>query len=204
MRWRIAYYVLCALILAAIVHISIILLIPAYGTQDAYAIISRNTKPFAFHQISGTGTDALLSDIDPFFAYGVCRFERARGGLFMKGPKIDSFWSATVLDEDGTVIYSLNSRTAIDGRLDIILLDPVDILRLREAQPIEAESAIVIESEVKAGFVVLRVLMPDESWNERARNFMQEVSCDPYRPGETAPDANGPDETTPGQKTPSG
>ena len=193
-RWRIAYYALCALVLAGIVHISIVLLIPTYGTQDAFAIISRKIEPFSFRQIPGTGPDALLRDIDPFFAYGVCRFERAQGGLLMRGPKIDTFWSATVLDEDGTVIYGLNSRTAIEGRLGLVVLDSVEILRLREAQPTEAESAIVVESDVKAGFVVLRVLKPDESWNERAVSFLKTISCEPYRVSEPAPEEPEPDQ----------
>ncbi|MEC9342320.1 MAG: hypothetical protein VYD64_00605 [Pseudomonadota bacterium] len=188
MRWQTFYYLLCALVLAAIVHISVILLIPSYGTQDAYAIISRKIEPFAFRPIPGTGPDALLSDIDPFFAYGVCRFELENRGLYMSGPKIDSFWSATVLDEDGTVIYSLNSRTAIEGKLDLILLDPVEILRLREVAPPEAETSIIVEGDIKAGFVVLRVLMPDDSWQVRAQSFLEEVSCAPYRPSTARPE----------------
>ena len=139
MNWRIAYYALCALVLAGIVHISIILLIPTYGRRDAYAVISRKMEPFAFREIAGTGSDALLSDVDPFFSYGVCRFELGEAGLLMKGPKIDSFWSATVLDEDGTVVYSLNSRTALDRKLDLVVLSPVQLLRLREAQPVSVD-----------------------------------------------------------------
>ena len=192
MRWRIAYYMLCALVLAGIVHISIILLIPTYGTQDAFAVISRKIEPFAFNQIPGAGKDALLSDVDPFFAYGVCRFEMDKSGLLMSGPKIDSFWSATVLDEDGTVIYSLNRRTAIEGKLNLILLDPTAILRLREVAPPEAETAIIVEADVKAGFVVLRVLMPDESWKGRAEAFLRDVSCAPYTPSASAPDDDAP------------
>jgi len=183
MKWRLAYYAACALVLAGIVHICVVLLIPAYGTQDAYALITRKTDPFNFRRISGSGADAWLSDIDPFFAYGVCRFELAEAGLRMSGPKIDSFWSASVLDEDGSVIYSLNSRTAIDNRLDLMLLDPVQILRLREVQPVEAESAIVVEANIPAGFVVLRVLTPDRSFEGKSDAFLKAVSCKPYVPG---------------------
>jgi uncharacterized membrane protein len=182
--WRIFYYAVCALVLAAIVHICVVLLIPTYGTRDAYAVISRKTDPFAFRQIDTSSRDTPLSDVDPFFTYGICRFELSQVGLHMIGPKTDSFWSASVLDEDGTIIYSLNSRTAIDNRLDLILLDPVQILRLREAQPEEAESAIIVEANINAGFVVLRVLSPDESWATKSANFLREVSCKPYLPGE--------------------
>ena len=192
MNWRIAYYALCALVLAGIVHISIILLIPTYGTRDAYAVISRKMEPFAFREIAGTGSDALLSDVDPFFSYGVCRFELGEAGLLMKGPKIDSFWSATVLDEDGTVVYSLNSRTALDRKLDLVVLSPVQLLRLREAQPVEVENAVIVETDVKAGFIVLRVLTPDQSWHDRAGDYLEAVSCQPY-----LPEVGGRDEAEP-------
>lgn len=188
MNWRIAYYVLCALVLAGIVHICVVLLVPAYGTRDAYAVISRQTDPFAFRQIDAAAGDTALSDVDPFFSYGICRYELSQVGLHMQGPKIDSFWSASILDDNGTIIYSLNSRTAIDNRLDLILLDPVQILRLREAQPQEAESAIVVEADVRAGFVVLRVLSPDESWAEKSAQFLRQVHCRPYVPGEAPPE----------------
>ncbi len=106
----------------------------------------------------------------------------------MSGPKINSFWSATVLDQDGSVIYSLNSRTAIDNKLDLILLDQAATLRLRELQPPEAESAIIVESQVDEGFIVLRVLRPDESWIDKSNSFLNSVTCRPYQlaPAEAA------------------
>ena len=186
MTWRLAYYALCALVLAAIVHIVVILLIPAYGTQDAFAVISRKTDPFAFRPIDPDSAGKLLSDVDPFFTYGICRYELSQVGLRMSGPKIDSFWSASVLDENGTVIYSLNSRTAIDNKLELLLLNPRQILRLRQAQPVEAESAIVVEAEIEAGFVVLRALSPDQSWREKSAAFLKEVTCKPYMPDDPA------------------
>lgn len=185
-NWRLAYYALCVLVLGGIVHIAIILLIPTYGTQDAYTVISRRTDPFAFQRIDAQEAEALLSDVDPFFTYGICRYELTQVGLHMSGPKIDSFWSASVLDENGTVIYSLNSRTAIDNKLELILLNPQQILRLRQAQPEEAESAIIVEADIKAGFVVLRALSPDESWSEKSAAFLRTVNCKPYVPGDPA------------------
>jgi uncharacterized membrane protein len=177
--WRVLFLVLCVAVVAGIVHVAIILLIPAFGANDAFALVSRSVKPFEFRTVSTS--ESLLNETDPFFSYGVCRFNFVDSGMYMSGPKIDSFWSATVLDKDGSVIYSLNSRTAIDNKLDLIVLDPTDILRLRDLQPPEAESAIIVETDVDEGFVVLRVLRPDESWIEKSDTFLKSVSCQPYR-----------------------
>jgi uncharacterized membrane protein len=136
----------------------------------------------AFRQMADDGSSSPIADMDPFFAYGVCRFDITEEGVQITAPRIDTFWSATIVNEDGTVVYSLNNRTAIDTRLDLLLLNPVQILRLREVQPPEIENSIVVESDMKEGFIVLRVLRPDESWRGRAGSFLQGVKCAAYTP----------------------
>jgi uncharacterized membrane protein len=182
---RTFYLIACTLVLAGITHIAIILLIPAFGTRDAFAVLSSQTEPLEFKTLDIDAPDTPLSDVDPFFAYGVCRFSLADSGVMLNGEKIDTFWSATIVDGDGTVVYSLNSRTAVDQKLDLILLNPLQILRLRELKPPEVENAIVIESDMNDGFIVLRVLQPDPSWHLKASEFLSSVHCDAYQP--TAP-----------------
>jgi uncharacterized membrane protein len=184
MTLRIIYLSLCVIVLAGLVHVAIVLLIPVYGTRDAYALLSGQTEVLGFKPIP-YGENGPLAEVDPFFAYGVCRFEIVEQGVAIRGPRIDSFWSATIVDENGSVVYSLNSRTAIDGRLDLLILNPIQILRLREIQPPEIENSIVVESEMKAGFAVLRVLRPDESWADRAKAFLDGITCSAYTPAPT-------------------
>ncbi len=192
MIWRFLYLAVCTAALAGIVHISVVLLVPEFGNRDAYAVISRKTDAFAFKPVDGKGEEALIADVDPFFSYGVCRFQLGETGVQLSGPKYESFWSAAVLDQNGGVIYSLNSRTAIDGRFDLIILDPLLTLKMREVKPQEAETSIIIEADVAAGFVVLRVLRPDSSWDQRTREFLNGVTCKPYVPQlEEEPAADG-------------
>jgi uncharacterized membrane protein len=179
---RLLYLALCTLVLAGITHICIILLIPAFGTRDAFAVLSRQTEPLQFVTLDVDAPDTPLSDVDPFFAYGVCRFSLSDSGVILNGEKIDTFWSATIVDGDGTVVYSLNSRTAVDQKLELILLNPIQILRLRELKPPEVEGAIVVESDMAGGFIVLRVLQPDSSWDLKAREFLSSVQCNAYLP----------------------
>jgi uncharacterized membrane protein len=181
MTLRIIYLSLCVLVLAGLVHVAIVLLIPVYGTRDAYALLTSQTDVLGFKPIP-YGETGPLAETDPFFAYGVCRFDITEEGVAIRGPRIDSFWSATIVDENGSVVYSLNSRTAIDSRLDLLILNPIQILRLREVQPPEIENSIVVESEMKAGFAVLRVLRPDDSWADRARTFLEGIACSAYTP----------------------
>lgn len=182
MMWRALYLTLCSLALAGIVHIAIILLIPDVGTRDAYGVLSGRIPPLEFKVLEPQEATDLLSDMDPFFSYGVCRFDLSQSGLAMTGPNTPSFWSATVVNQDGSVVYSLNNRTSIESRLDLILLNPLQILRLRQVQPPDAENAIIVESDMEAGFVLLRFLKPDASWDKTAENFFSGVKCRTYEP----------------------
>lgn len=182
MTWRLTYGAVCTLVLAGIVHIAIVLLIPVYGTRDAYAVLAGKTDEWAFAPLETEAAKSPLADVDPFFAYGVCRFDLSADGTWITGKAIDSFWSATVLNADGTVLYSLNSRTSIGGQLSLVLLDPLQTLRLREAQPAEIENAIVVEAETTKGFIVVRALQPDASWRTEINKFMESVDCRRYRP----------------------
>ena len=161
------YLLACTLVLAGITHIVIVLLIPTFGTKDAFAELSRQTKLLNFTTLDSTKPDSPLTDIDPFFTYGVCRFNLEETGVRMVGDRIDTFWSATVVDGNGT---------------ELILLNPIQILRLRELQPPDVENAIVVESEVEDGFVVLRVLSPDASWKLKTANYLANVICESYVP----------------------
>lgn len=190
MIWRGVYLTICGVLLAGIVHIAIVLLVPAVGTQDAYGVATRQLKPYAFAMVGDTGQVSVVRETDPFFAYGVCRFELGEGGVRITGPASAVVWSATLVDQDGGVIYSLNNRTAIEGKLNLIVLNPAQILRLREAQPPEIESTVVVEADVEAGFVVLRAFRPDESWTALVDSFMKGVECAAYRPAEPAEPAN--------------
>jgi uncharacterized membrane protein len=179
MTLRIIYLALCTIVIAGLVHIAIVLLIPSYGTKDAYAQLSKDFGVLSFKPMEENAQNPI-ADMDPFFAYGVCRFDIGEEGVSITAPRIDTFWSATIVNQDGTVVYSLNTRTAIDTRLDLVMLNPVQILRLREVQPPEIENSIVVESDMKEGFMVLRVLRPDESWNAKARSFLDGVKCSSY------------------------
>ncbi len=179
---RAFYFFLCTLVVAGLVHIAIVLLIPLYGTRDAYARLSSDTQMLDFRMLPDGVTGGPISDVDPYFAYGVCRFDIRQEGVAISAPKTDAFWSATIVNEDGSVVYSLNNRTAIDGKLDLLLLNPVLVLRLRELQPPEIENAIVVESEMKSGFAVVRILRPDDSWEQQAKAFLEGTKCKAYVP----------------------
>lgn len=180
MKWRVFYLLTLGLILAGLVHISIVLLIPKLGTRDAWAFLSNRTDLFAFTRLKPEESGSAITEVDPFFTYGVCRFELSEAPLKMEGPLTTTFWSASVFDENGSVIYSLNNRTAIDNKLDLLIVNPLQTLELQEAQPVDVESSVVIEAGIEKGFVIIRVLEPDNSWVTDSDAFFSQIKCARY------------------------
>lgn len=180
MKWRPIYILMCGLILAGIVHIAIILLIPFLGSRDAAQQISQNSRVGAF-QLIEDGRQVGISDRDPFFHLAVCRYDLEQTALIVSGMKSSTFWSASVFDERGRVIYSLNDRTAIKNRLQLIVLNPIQMADLREHQPDDIETSIIVEARSNRGFVLLRVLNRDESWRTKTAEFLGAATCSPYQ-----------------------
>lgn len=180
MRWRIPYILIMGLVLAGIIHIAVVLLIPKYSTRDAWAYLSGRTSLFSFTQFDDASSLAGISEIDPYFSYGICRFDLEKAPLKMLGEETELFWSASVFDEQGKVIYSLNDRTAIDKQLNLLIVDPIQALDIQENEPEEVENSIIIEANIRFGFVVVRILRPDEGWKIETKQFLDAVKCEQF------------------------
>lgn len=178
MKTRIFYLTICGLVLAGIVHISIILLIPDYGSRDAWNIISSRSDMWVFHKLSAKEPSKIgLEDTDPYLKMGACTFDLGESGLHITGGKSKTFWSVSVFAQDGTVMYSLNNRSAIDHRLDLVVLNPVQMIGLREALPEEIERSVVVEADIGKGFVVLRQFQDDLSDAQKTEEFLGSAHC---------------------------
>lgn len=179
MTRRIIYNLICGLVLAGIIHIIIILLIPTFGTKDASDQLSQNNSLWEFVTLSSEGAENI-AEIDPFFEIGACRYDLTDDSLLVFGPDTDAFWSASVFTEDGKILYSMSKRTAIEGKLSILVVNPVQMSNLREIQPEEIETSILVETQSNKGFLVLRVLAPDGSWKSGIAKFLNGVQCNRF------------------------
>lgn len=179
MKSRLFYLAICGLILAGIVHIIVILLIPSLGSRDAAKQIASKLTDEKFYFIDD-GKSLGISNTDPFLKLSVCKFDLTNSAIEIIGPSNKNFWSASVFDESGRVIYSMNDRTAIKNQLRMVIVNPIQMADIRQTQPEEVESSILVESQSMRGFVLLRALVPDASWNSQSLEFLRNAECIPY------------------------
>lgn len=179
MKLRVVYILACSLLLAGIIHIIIVLLIPSVSSKDAARFILNEGKINEITVFEETG-ETNLSEQDPFFKVAFCRYDLENAALQISADKTDNFWSASIFNNNGNVIYSFNDRTAIGNKLELILVNAIQRADLRQSKPEELETSILVEAPTNQGFFLLRALISDESRLNRVNRFLNQISCKSY------------------------
>ena len=169
--------------IALIVHIVIVLLVPRFAPVDAWAKLSAITRPWAFNTVAVPAgapdrKPAALAGLDPRFGTVACRFDLRDGPASIVAEGEVPFWSLAVFDRRGQNIYSLNDRTAIEDRLDLVVMNATQRARLRE-NPIEGiDRSVLVRATIDEGFVLVRALAPDETWVPAVQDFLGSATCE--------------------------
>lgn len=177
---KLVYATLLGLLGAGIVHIAILLLLPAVSAQDAWSRLAAAGDLQTFVMLGEErGSLARLAAADPYFEAAACRFDLTAGGVHVEAAGRVPFWSISVYDRGGQNIYSFNDRTAVDGNLDLVLATPAQVIALRRSLPAALEQSIIVEIGAAQGIVVLRGFAPDESWRAGVADYLAGAQCAP-------------------------
>lgn len=178
---RFGYAILVGLVGAAIVHIAVLLLVPAYSAQDAWSTLSRDGDLFELVRLPGGSPRSKGGRApDPFIAAAACRFDLAGdGGARLSASAPALFWSVSVYNRRGHNVYNLNDRSASDGALDIALVSPARMLELRKGLPEDMDGATIIEVEDDLGIIVVRTFRPDPTFVPAIEAFFESARCEP-------------------------
>lgn len=183
-------FVLGVLILAGIVHILAILLVPVLAENDGWSRIARVAGLERFAEIPlAPAAGTVMPGLDPLFVHGACRLDLAEGPASIGVEESERFWSLALYDTHGTVIFSLNDRTATDGRLDMLIVNPVQAVQLK-AEASSLGETVVVESAADDLVALLRFYAPVRTMVGEAREALKKTSCEPVRIGEPSTDAS--------------
>ncbi len=176
------YPVIAGLILAGIIHIIIVLLIPSLASKDAWSKLVTAGPQWQFTRLNHNNNDgsSLLTAIDPQFQTASCRFSLQDNPVFIRADGDLPFWSVAVFDRFGDNVYSFNDRTAIDQKLNLLILNSLQMSVLREDPPATVEQSIVVETQITEGFVLVRALQPDPTWATAVNKFFDKAVCEKF------------------------
>lgn len=167
-------------LLAGAIHIVVILLVPYFARADGWSRLAAHAGENRFAELPATGSaEEGVAGLDPLFVNGACRLhlEGAPAGITVDAR--DRFWSVALYDPQGTIVFSLNDRTAVQGRLDMIVVNPAQNALLREAPTSEIEMTITAESPSDELIAILRLFAPTGPGREDARRILRRSECLP-------------------------
>jgi uncharacterized membrane protein len=168
-------------ILAAIVHLVVILLTPLIATRDAYA------------RLAGLGginetvalppadpAERLLPYADPAVAAAFCRYDLAAGPIRVRAPTGRAFSSISFHTRRGLAFYALTDRAGAHGTIGAVVATAEDVRALAARDDEENPSHdLRIAAPDREGYVVVRVFSEMPSLYAEAEADARRMTCTP-------------------------
>ena len=175
---RTALYVAAGVLLGLLIHLVVILTLPALATNTVavrLAALARLNTPVLLPAIT-PGDDNPLK-LDPDLTYALCRLDLKSGPGEVSGTLPLSFWSVAVYDTDGTVLYSTTNRDGIGQTLDLGIFDAAQT-RLLAEQKIDVDAGLlIVESQTDDVFVVVRLAPEQPAMRDRYAAQLSKLVC---------------------------
>jgi uncharacterized membrane protein len=176
---RLAYGIVLAVCGAVLVHIAIIFLIPRIVEPQVVSqllALNQTREPLVF---TGGEVETGVSGLDPFFRYRVCFYDLADGPFQVASAGDVPFFSASLLAENGDVLFSITDRQTINRVLNIEVRPAAEQQQLsqRSIDNSLVAGAVPVFVPYAKGNAIVRVFVPDKSWNDVADNFLKAIIC---------------------------
>lgn len=179
---KLTFAALTGVVGALLLHVLIVFGVPYFAVNDAWSkmrdlpIDGRFVAPRSFLP---RGSEDLATLDRPFSRTVVCRFDIAQSPIRLTASGHVPFWSLAVFDSHSNELFSMNDRTAEGNRLDVTLATPLAMIALREEVPPPLAETVLVETPQPQGYVLLRTVIPDETWTGAAEAFLASASCAP-------------------------
>jgi uncharacterized membrane protein len=177
---RLALWMLAALLLGAIVHLTTVLVLPSLATQDAYARVSAIAPVNAVVAVPPpTPENEVMPFMDPAFAMSVCRYDLSRGSLKFSVPISQAYTSVSFYTRGDVPYYAINDRAAGRRVIELDLMTVAQRADLPENEDITRADRLIVTSPTITGLIVIRALTPEAGWLFAARSTLAAARCRP-------------------------
>jgi uncharacterized membrane protein len=175
---RVSLWILGALLLGGIVHLSTVLAMPEAATQDAYSRLAPLTPANAVVPLAApSAQDATMPFMDPAFAVAVCRYDLSAGALKLSAPLSQAYTSVTFYTRNSVAYYAINDRAAGRRAIELDLMTEEQRAQVPEEEDVTAADRLIIESPTRRGLIVLRALAPEPGLMTMARRALAGAQC---------------------------
>ena len=171
----------CAVLIstvAIIVHVSSLLLMPRFASQDAYLRITRKSPET---QVSLLNSDLkLVTRSDPNVIIGACPYRLTDGPLRVRTkPDAQEFLSIAFHTPDGTAFFAVTDKAATKKELNILLVTQQQLRAIEsEDDPEEPVPELRLVAASNDGFVVFRSLAQRPSERVAGEQRIMSIICE--------------------------
>ena len=172
-------WILAAILLGGIVHLSTVLAMPQAATQDAYSRLAALTPVNAMMPLAPTKAGAeIMPFMDPAFAAAVCRYDLTAGPLKLIAPVSQAYTSVTFYSRRSVAYYAINDRAAGRRTIELDLMTAAQHAQVPEDEEVTAADRLIIESPTTMGLIVVRALAPEPGLMRMARGALAAAKCE--------------------------
>ncbi len=176
-----AIAVAAALILAALVHLVVLLIAPFVATRDAF---TRLEPLGGLNQTvalpRAAPAEKLTPYADPAVATAFCRYDLASGPIRVQAPASRAFDSISFHTSRGLVFYALTDRAATHGVIGAVLGTPEEVRALAARDDEGAPSRdLRLAAPAREGYVLMRVFSEFPSLYSEAEAEARQLTCRP-------------------------
>lgn len=171
-------WLLAGAVLGGIIHIVVILTLPALAEQSLWtrvAGIEADNRMVILPQVAAGEPNPL--GLDPELVYGLCRVDLGQGPAYVSGTLPDAFWSVALFNQSGIVTYSTTNRDGIGQTLELGIFNAAQTRLLAQQQLDIAEGLLVVESVSDKLLILVRLAPPHQVMRERFEASLAAVSC---------------------------
>jgi len=175
---RAVLWILAAILLGGIVHLSTVLAMPQAAKQDAYSRLAPITPVNKMVPLApATAETEIMPFMDPAFATSVCRYDLTGGALKLIAPVSQAYTSVTFYTRKSIAYYAINDRAAGRRTIELDLMTPAQHAQVPEEEDVTAADRLIIDSPTTMGLIVVRALAPELGLMPMARQTLAGATC---------------------------
>lgn len=175
---RLLLWILGAILLGGIVHLSTVLAMPQTAKQDAYSRLAPLTPVNAVALLPPpTAKASLMPFMDPAFAVAVCRYDISSGPLKFKAPVSQAYTSVTFYTRKSVAYYAINDRAAGRRVIELDLMTSEQRGDLPGDEEVTAADRLIVESPTVTGLIIIKALAPELGLLPAARSALAGARC---------------------------
>ena len=169
-------WIVATLVVAAIVHVALVIATPRVIMARAMATIARGGVNTIAHGRRPTATSRGIVRPSPDLLYSSCVFDldAAGGALRVHASGMpDTYWSVSAFDDDTNNFFVENDRQA-KGAVDFVITAPGHYVDTRLP---------VVTAPSARGLVLFRTLINDETRLAEIDRARRGAACEPFKGG---------------------